>query len=196
MTTIGLFGGSFNPPHRAHRALAELAVRELSLDELVVMPAAQPWLKDGAELAPAEHRAAMAELAFEGLAKVRVSRHELQHSGPSYTVDTLRALQPQTDPAGDRWWLVIGQDQYAQLSRWHEVGELLRRCRLAVTARADRPVQADPQLPPHECRVLPLAADAVSATQLRAALKRGQDVTPLVGTRVAGYIARHHLYGA
>ena len=85
-------------------------MRELSLDELVVMPAAQPWLKDGAELAPAEHRAAMAELAFEGLAKVRVSRHELQHSGPSYTVDTLRALQPQTDPAGDRWWLVIGQE--------------------------------------------------------------------------------------
>ncbi|WP_374661089.1 nicotinate (nicotinamide) nucleotide adenylyltransferase [Inhella sp.] len=192
MSVVGLFGGSFNPPHRAHRLLAELAVRELGLDELIVMPAGAPWQKSGSELASGAHRVAMAELAFAGLARVRVSRHEVEQAGPSVTVDTLRALQP----PGARWWLVIGQDQYARLSTWCEPQELLRRCHLAVAARAGQAVEADPTLPPHERRVLPLPPDPVSATQLRAALKRHEDITPLVGTAVAGYIAQHSLYGA
>lgn len=190
--TVGLFGGSFNPPHRAHRLLAELAVRELALDELIVMPAGQPWQKTGDALASGEHRAAMTELLFAGLAKTRVSRHEIERDGPSVTVETLRALQAE----GERWWLVIGQDQYARLSTWRQLDELLRRCRLAVAARAGQAVQGDPRLPPHECRVLALAPDPVSSTQLRAALAAGQDVTKLLGAEVASYIAQHHLYGA
>lgn len=192
MALIGLFGGSFNPPHRAHRALAELAIRELGLDALIVMPAGRPWQKPTGELAPGSHRAAMLELLFADLPQVRVSRFEVERDAPSVTADTLDAIQP----TGARWWLVIGQDQYAKLSTWKRVPELLQRCRLAVAARAGVAVQPDPQLPPHEMRELPLPPDAVNATQLRAALKRGEDITPLVGTQVAGYIARHHLYGA
>jgi nicotinate-nucleotide adenylyltransferase len=189
---IGFYGGSFNPPHRAHKALAELAIRELGLDALIVMPAGRPWQKPGVEMASGEHRAAMLELLFADEPRVRVSRFEIERDTPSVTVETLRALQP----PGARWWLVIGQDQYARLSTWKHVDELLQRCRLAVAARGAEAVRPDPLLPAHEVRELPLPPDSVSATQLRAALKRQEDVTPLVGTQVAGYIARHPLYGA
>lgn len=188
-----LFGGSFNPPTRAHRALAEAALAQLDLDELVAVPAGQPWQKAGQALADGAHRAAMTELALAGLPRCRVSRLEIERAGPSYSIDTLAALQ---SGSGEDWFLVIGQDQYARLSSWHRVGELLARCQLAVAARAGSAVQADPALPPHRLRRLELPADAVSASQVRERLARGDDVTPLVGEHVAGYIAHHHLYGA
>jgi len=129
-------------------------------------------------------------LQLAGLPRCTVSGWEIAHSGPSYSVDTLAALQrPRA-----RWWLVIGQDQYARLSTWKHVDELLQRCELAVAARAGEAVAADPALPPHRCRRLDLPADTVSASQVRERLARGDDVTPLVGTQVAGYIADHHLY--
>lgn len=190
MTTKALFGGSFNPPHRAHRALALLAIEALQLDELIVVPAGQPWQKPAGELAPAEHREAMLRLQMQGLPRCTVSRVEIERQGASYSVDTLAQLQR----SGERWFLVIGQDQYARLSSWHRVGELLRHCELAVAARAGEAVAADPALPPHRCVRLDLPADAVSASQVRRLLARGDDVTPLVGPEVAGYIANHHLY--
>ncbi len=185
-----LFGGSFNPPHRAHRALVEAALDQLRLDELVAMPAGRPWQKAAAELAPAEQREAMLRLQLAGLPRCTVSRWEIERDGPSYSVDTLAALrQP-----GEHWFLVIGQDQYARLSSWHRVDELLQACELAVAARAGDAVVADPQLPPHRRQILELPADPVSASQVRAAVARGIEITPLVGAQVAGYIADHHLY--
>lgn len=185
-----LFGGSFNPPHRAHRALAEAALDQLQLDELIAMPAGRPWQKASAELAPAEHREAMLRLQLAGLPRCTVSRWEIEQRGASYSVDTLAALQR----PGEQWFLVIGQDQYAHLASWHRVAELLQRCTLAVAARAGDAVAADPLLPPHRCQRLDLPADTVSASQVRERLTRGDDVTPLVGAQVAGYIADHHLY--
>jgi nicotinate-nucleotide adenylyltransferase len=185
-----LFGGSFNPPHRAHRALAEAALAQLQLDELIAMPAGQPWQKSGAALAPAGHREAMLRLQLAGLPRCTVSRWEIEQGGPSYSVDTLAALQR----PGEQWFLVIGQDQYARLSSWQRWLELLQRCELAVAARAGEAVAADPLLPPHRCHRLDLPADTVSASQVREQLARGDDVTPLVGAQVAGYIADQHLY--
>jgi nicotinate-nucleotide adenylyltransferase len=188
----GLFGGSFNPPHRAHRALAELAIQALQLDELVLMPAGQPWQKAGTQLAPAQHRLAMLALQMTGVDKVRISNLEIERDGPSYSLDSIEALrEPQQD-----WFLVIGQDQYARLSTWHRVEDLLAACTLAVAARGDQAVRADPLLPPHRCVRLDLPADAVSASQVRALLARDEDVTKLVGPEVAGYIAQTYLYRA
>jgi len=189
---IGLFGGSFNPPHRAHRALAELAIQALELDELVVMPAGQPWQKVGLQLAAGRHRAAMLALQMAGMDKVVISTLELDRDGPSYSIDSLNALrQPEQD-----WFLVIGQDQYARLSSWRRVEELLAACTLAVAARAHQQVQADPALPPHRRVVLHLPADAVSSSQVRALLARDEDITELVGPEVAGYIAETYIYRA
>lgn len=191
---IGLFGGSFNPPHRAHRALAALAVQQLALDELLVMPAGQPWQKAGSALAPAAHRLAMTRLALQGLERVQVSDWEIQQPEPSTSIATLEHLQ--TEQPGADWFLVIGQDQYAQFSSWKRWPELLARCTLAVAARAGEAVRADPALPPHRCIPLALPADRISATALRADCARGADISPMVGPEVAGYIAQHHLYGA
>jgi nicotinate-nucleotide adenylyltransferase len=189
---IGLFGGSFNPPHRAHRALAALTIEALSLDELVLMPAGQPWQKSGTALVSGEHRVAMLALQMQDLPKLRISRLEIEREGPSYSIDTLLALrQP-----GQDWFLVIGQDQYARLSSWHRVHELLAACTLAVAARGDQAVWADPALPSHRCIRLDLPADAVSASQVRALLARDEDVTKLVGYEVARYIAETSLYRA
>lgn len=187
-----LFGGSFNPPHRAHRALAQLALDALQLDELIAVPAGQPWQKPQTQLAVGEHRLAMLALQLQGLPRCRVSGTEIQRQGPSYSIDTLSSLrQP-----GESWFLLIGQDQYARLSSWHRVDDLLQACTLAVAARGGEPVAADPALPPHRCIRLDLPADRVSASQVRAALARGDDVTALVGAEVAGYIATHNLYRA
>lgn len=192
MKRIGLFGGSFNPPHRAHRALAELAIEALELDELVVMPAGQPWQKVGLQLAAGRHRAAMLALQMAGMDKVVISTLELDRDGPSYSIDSLNALrQPEQD-----WFLVIGQDQYARLSTWRRVEELLAACTLAVAARAHQRVQADPALPPHRSVGLNLPADAVSSSQVRALLARDEDITELVGPEVAGYIAETYIYRA
>ncbi|MBB5205432.1 nicotinate-nucleotide adenylyltransferase [Inhella inkyongensis] len=194
---IGLFGGSFNPPHRAHRALAALACQQLDLDRLIVMPAGRPWQKEGQQgyaIAPGADRLAMTRLQMQGLAPVEVSELELQDPEPSTSWGTLQRLQ-QCHP-GAQWWLVMGQDQYGRLSTWKHVDALLGACSLAVAARAGQAVTADPALPPHRMQVLALPADAVSATKIRAALSRGEDITPMVGPEVAGYIAQHPLNGA
>lgn len=191
LTRLGLFGGSFNPPHRAHRALAQAAVAQLSLDGLVVMPAGQPWQKAGQAMAAAPHRLAMTRLQMAGLDRVSVSSWELDRPAPSVSADTLDALRAETP---GEWFLVIGQDQYAHLSSWRRLDALLAACTLAVVARGAAAVAPDPALPPHRAVHLHLPADAVSASGVRAAVAQGADISPLVGNEVARYIAQHSLY--
>jgi nicotinate-nucleotide adenylyltransferase len=191
---FGVFGGSFNPPHAAHLALARLARDHLRLDTLFVVPTGDPWQKARHDMQPAQHRLAMAQLAFAGEPRIEVDRLEIDRSGPSYTLDTLQALQAR-HPGGD-WFLVIGQDQYARFDTWHAWPQLLTLCTLAVAARAGEAPQAPPALQavPHRVAVLPLPDMPVSATDLRARLARGEAIAPLVAPAVAGYIAQHHLY--
>ncbi|WP_374436437.1 nicotinate (nicotinamide) nucleotide adenylyltransferase [Inhella sp.] len=191
---FGLFGGSFNPPHRAHRALAQLAIEQLALDELIVMPAGQPWQKAGSALAPAEHRLTMTRLLLQDLPRVQVSAWEAERAEPSTSIATLEHLQAQHP--GAEWFLVIGQDQYEKFSSWKRWPELLQRCTLAVAGRAGQLPHPDPALPAHRSVQLALPADRISATALRADCARGADISPMVGPDVAGYIAHHHLYGA
>ena len=140
---IGIFGGSFDPVHNAHLALARLALTELRLDELLWVPAGQPWQKDRV-ITPAVQREAMLRLAIEGEPRFAVSRLETSRSGPSYSVDTVRALQAQRPDVS--WHLVIGQDQYAGFHTWHGWQELLGLVTLAVAQRAppDLPLRVRP----------------------------------------------------
>lgn len=188
---VGVFGGSFDPVHNAHLALARVALAELQLDELLWVPAGQPWQKHRV-LAPAVHREAMVRLAIEGEPRFTLSRIETQRSGPSYSIDTVRALQVQR-PGAD-WVLVIGQDQYAGFHTWHGWRELLGLVTLAIANRPDAPTGADPQLlrVPHAAVALPMMD--VSSTDIRERIARGQGIADLVPPPVARYIARHHLY--
>jgi nicotinate-nucleotide adenylyltransferase len=193
MTRIGLYGGSFDPPHNAHLALARLARDHLMLDELRVMPAGKPWQKQHRVLASPEHRAQMVKLAIAGEPKLKLEEAELRHAGPNYTIDTLRELQ--AEQPGE-WFLVLGQDQYAQLHTWREWRELLGLVTLAVAGRAGEPPAASPQIAalPHRIVVLPLPPMAVSSSDVRDRVAQGLDTSGLVPPAVASYIDQNHLY--
>ena len=188
---VAIFGGSFDPVHRAHLALARLALRELELDELCWVPAGQPWQK-ARELAPAVHREAMVRLAIAGEPRFTLSRCELERIGASFTLDTVRLLQA-TRP-GVRWYLVIGQDQYAALHTWQGWQDLLALVTLAVANRPAAPLTADPQVlrSPHEAVALPMMD--VSSTDIRARIANGERIDDLVPETVARYIESHRLY--
>jgi nicotinate-nucleotide adenylyltransferase len=196
---IGLFGGSFDPVHQAHRQLADVALEQLLLDELRWIPVGHPWQK-ARRLAPAEHRAAMVALAIGDNARFAIERCELERAGPSYTLDTVRLLQQrETRPAV--WYLILGQDQLANFSTWHGWRELAARVVLAVAGRAEQAVQPPETLAREpQVRVVPLMMppQAVSSTELRHRLAAGEPARSLapgmVAPAVADYIARHGLY--
>lgn len=190
---IGLFGGSFDPVHVAHVALARCALEQLALDAVWWIPAGRNWQKGGTA-AGAEQRAAMIALAIDGEPRFRLERCELDRAGPSYTIDTVRALR-QREPGTD-WTLIVGQDQYAGLPSWHEWRELVSLVTLAVAGRADAAPRAPVPLAalPHRAVALAMPAMAVSATEIRARIARGDDITALVPPGVARYIDQHHLY--
>jgi len=188
---FGIFGGSFDPVHNAHVALARVALAELQLDELLWVPAGQPWQKQR-HLTPAADREAMVRLAIAGEPRFTLSRVELERAGPSYTLDTVRALQAARP--GAQWFLVIGQDQYAGFHTWHGWQELLGLVTLAIADRPDVGQAVDRQLlaVPHAAVTLPMMN--VSSTDIRSRVTQGQGIADLVPEPVARYIARHHLY--
>jgi nicotinate-nucleotide adenylyltransferase len=188
---VGIFGGSFDPVHNAHVALARLALSALRLDELLWVPAGQPWQKHRS-VTPAEHRAAMVRLAIDDEPRFVLSQLELRRTGPSYTVDTLRELQAQR--AGVEWFLVIGQDQYAHFDSWREWQAILGLVTLAIANRPDVPVAPTPMVAsvPHEAVALPMMD--ISSTDIRGRIARHLGIDDLVPPAVARYIAQHDLY--
>lgn len=192
---IGVFGGAFDPPHAAHRALAQTAVAELQLDELRVVPTGQAWHKSR-PLSAAHHRLAMAQLAFSDLPRVVVDPREIQRAGPTYTVDTLRELKTQWPDA--ELFLIMGEDQAYALPTWHEWQAILQIAIICVAERADS-VRARPRFEAEKSqesrfRRLQMPAMPVSATDIRARIAAHQSVVPLVFESVARYIDHHHLY--
>lgn len=192
---LGVFGGAFDPPHLAHRALAQVALAELRLDKLFVLPTGQAWHKTRA-LSAASYRLAMAQMAFAGIAGLVLDDREIRRAGPSYTLDTLREIQAEW--AGAELFLVMGQDQANALPSWRHWQEIVR---IAIICVADRDILTGLEtafVPPPEmasrfCRLhMPLMD--ISATGIRARIGSRQAIAPLVSPAVARYIDDHHLY--
>jgi nicotinate-nucleotide adenylyltransferase len=189
---VGMFGGAFDPPHRAHVALAREAIEQLRLDRLFVIPTGQAWHKDRA-LTAAEHRLAMTRIAFEGIPQVVVDDRELKREGATYSVETLRELRD--EHPGTQLVLLMGEDQAGSFTRWIAWQEIARIAILGVAGRGSgEGLAALRALPGVRVETLQWTQRTESATEIRARLAAGQDIADLVEPAVASYIESHHLY--
>ncbi|MCC2676601.1 MAG: putative nicotinate-nucleotide adenylyltransferase ((+) pyrophosphorylase) [Ramlibacter sp.] len=189
---VGMFGGAFDPPHRAHLALARAAIDQLRLDRLHVLPTGDAWHK-ARTLTAGVHRLEMARLAFAGLPQVVVDPKELERSGPTYSIDTLRELQAEHPQA--ELVLLMGEDQAAGFTRWRAWEDIARLAVLGVAGRGSGAgLAALRALPGVRVEGLRLPQMPESATDIRARLTAGQDIAELVPPAVASYIESHHLY--
>ncbi len=184
----GLFGGSFDPIHHGHLLVAQVAAEMLGLDELRFVPAREQPFKVGEHAATAADRAAMVERAIAGSSAMRLERAELDRPGPSYTVDTLRALRAR-EP-GVTFVLLVGSDAAMELPSWHEAPALGGLARIVAFGRAGG---AALELPPGvECITVP--AVEISSTAIRERVRRGQSIRYWVPDAVAEFIAARGLY--
>jgi len=191
---VGVLGGTFDPVHRGHLALARAARDELALDGVLFVPAGQPWRKAGRIVAAAEDRLAMLRLALEGEAAFRVETLELDRPGPSYTADTLEALRAVRPE--DELYFIAGEDALADLPNWVRPERILELATLAVARREDAAAAAAERLPglPERLVWLKMPPVAVSATEIRDRVRRGLPVAELVPPAVAAYIRERGLY--
>jgi len=191
---IGLLGGSFDPVHRAHIALACAARDALALDQVRLLPAAQPWQRQ-ALTASAAHRLRMLELAVAHHAGLCVDASELERGGKTYTVDTVARLP---DTAHYVW--IMGSDQLRNFCTWYRWQDIVRHVDLAVAQRPAAPLQTPPALAQHlqdlgrTLAVIPFSPTQVSASTIRDCLARAQAVGDWLDPAVLDYIRHHQLY--
>ncbi|TAG26505.1 MAG: nicotinate (nicotinamide) nucleotide adenylyltransferase [Burkholderiales bacterium] len=192
---IGLYGGAFDPPHLAHEALAQAAVKQFALDELVILPTGYAWHKSRS-LTAATHRIAMTQLAFADVPQARVDDREILRSGATYTIDTLNEIQAENPQA--ELFLLMGQDQLAFFPQWHKYQEILQIATLLVALRADFIPASSPNGSQNRVKMefstIHMPASPISATQIRQFCTQHQAIDHLVKPSVARYIAQHRLY--
>lgn len=185
---IGLLGGSFDPVHHGHLIAADRAAEALGLARVLFVPCTTQPLKPAGPVAPAEHREAMLALALAGHPRFVLESLELTRPGPSYTVDTLRALR-RRDP-GERFVLILGADAAAELPRWRAADEVARLAEIAVLARPGVSDVASAFV----TQFIATPAIEISASEIRARCLAGKSIRYLVPDAVADYITRNKLY--
>lgn len=191
---LGVFGGTFDPPHVGHLALAEWARDELALDRVLFVTAGEPPHKRAARRSPARHRLAMTRLAVKGHPDFEVSTIETARRGPSYTVDTLLELA-RREPAAERF-LIVGGDMFDVFSKWRAPELILSLATLVVALRpeARRPRRTGWDRVGRGVRWLGNPALDVSSSAIRARAAAGRSLRYLVPDAVARYATRHGLY--
>lgn len=196
---VGILGGTFDPVHMGHLTLAEEARLQLSLDEVLFMPAGQPWLKDGQQLSAANDRLQMVRLAVASNPYFRVSVDEVERSGPTYTVDTLKALKTKLGPDTELFF-ILGLDAMEHFSRWKDPEALLELCQWAVVERPGHQGfdQAGflTKYPGAEGRItlLSMPLMGISGSEIRRRATAGMSLRYYLPEGVAAYIQQHGLY--
>lgn len=185
---IGIFGGTFDPPHVGHLLLALDALDHLHLDRLVLVPTARQPLKMDVPMSAPAHRLAMTRSLAESDPRLEVDASEVERGGLSYTVDTVRALRS-AHPDAD-FVLVMGADSAESLPKWREPEALALLVEVAIAGRGEhRPAPVG-----FRTQYLPLRRVDVSATEIRARVREGRSIRGFVPDAVAAYIATHQLY--
>ena len=221
---VGLFGGTFDPIHRGHLAVARAARERFDLGRILFVPASIPPHKRDLDITSYAHRYAMVSLAVSGektFIPSDIESPEKLGDTPSYTIDTVKRLKQQLKKA-DRLFFLIGMDAFADIAKWREPEALLRETDFIVMARpgyslADvgdalpaklrpdpqvskalkaHPATGDIVLPGATLHLLSETHEKISATQIRAAARSGSKLDSLVGPAVAEYIRKTGLYKA
>jgi nicotinate-nucleotide adenylyltransferase len=216
---LGLLGGSFNPVHNGHLAIARQTREALGLDQILFVPTSLPPHKPNGSLAPAQDRYEMVRLAISSDPTLAISDVEVSRPGKSYTIDTIRLLQ-QTYGAHTQLFFLIGLDAFLDFPSWREPRTLLQLCRFVVLSRPGllfRSLSTIPLLPPIPVPSLmdldagrisrieaPLGAQGliclklppspISASDIRSQISQGHPVANLLPPSVESYILQHHLY--
>lgn len=201
---MGMYGGAFDPPHLAHVTMAQAFITQCALDRLFIVPTGQAWHKPS-NLSASAHRLAMSHLAFDGLDRAMVTDIELALDGPSYTIDTLTKLAQQHPDA--KWFVLIGQDQWAAFQTWHRWSDIANRVTIVVADRSNatsgeagfRSENAHPAVSGLPVPVpLEWPPVGVSSTEVRSLFAHhptsGPDTSHLLAAPVASYISQHQLY--
>lgn len=194
---VGVMGGTFNPIHNGHLVTADEALHAFALDEVVFVPAGRPWQKPDDEVAPAEDRYLMTVIATASHPKFSVSRIEIDREGPTYTIDTLRALASQRP--GDEFFFITGADATLQILSWKDPEAVLREARFIAATRPGYDLERlEKELPSglgDRVQILEIPALAISSTDVRRRAREGRPIRYLVPAAVATYIQKHALYG-
>ena len=188
---IGVYGGTFDPPHIGHLAAASEAAAACGLDRLFFMVAGQPWQKADRAVSAEEDRFLMTRLATAGRPDFEVSRLELERAGPTYTIDTVEELAG----GGADVVLIAGSDALADLDTWHRPDDIRRLVRFAVLSRGGtRYEQTREALRGCDVTEVPVPRLDVSSSDIRSRVASGRPISFLVTAAVDRYIRARGLY--
>ncbi|MET8309484.1 MULTISPECIES: nicotinate-nucleotide adenylyltransferase [unclassified Micromonospora] len=189
---IGIMGGTFDPIHHGHLVAASEVADRFGLDEVVFVPTGQPWQKSDEPVSPAEDRYLMTVIATASNPRFQVSRVDIDRNGPTYTVDTLRDLQAEYGPKVQLFF-ITGADALQRILSWKDLDEIFELAHfIGVTRPGFR--LTDKHLPADTVSLVQVPAMAISSTDCRARVARGEPVWYLVPDGVVQYIGKRSLY--
>ena len=202
MEKIILFGGTYDPVHNGHIAVAKAAAQQIGASKIILIPARRSPHKQQKPLAMDNDRIAMLKLAVSGDNIFQVSPIELNRGEPSYTIDTVRMLNLKLGGNCEFYWL-IGADMLKDLPQWHKINELMDECKICVMNRGgfDKPDFDSLSAKISEESIKKLRENLIqtplidiSSTEIRGRIVSGQDISELVNPEVLSYIQKHKLY--
>ena len=190
---IAIMGGTFNPIHYAHLLSAEQVYDRLGYDRILFIPAARPPHKNPRDIIDSEHRYQMTLLATADNSHFEVSRIELERTGPSYAIQTIKELQAFYGKCCKLAW-IIGADSLIEFKIWKDFGELLDICHFIATTRPNYDFENVPSTLRNRVQVFPITGVDISATEIRQYVRKGSSIRYLVPKAVMEYIEQHQLY--
>ncbi|MER7335604.1 MULTISPECIES: nicotinate-nucleotide adenylyltransferase [unclassified Micromonospora] len=189
---IGIMGGTFDPIHHGHLVAASEVADRFGLDEVVFVPTGQPWQKADQTVTPAEDRYLMTVIATASNPRFQVSRVDIDRGGPTYTVDTLRDLHAEYGPKAQLFF-ITGADALEKILSWKDLDEIFELAHFIGVTRPGFEL-TDAHLPADTVSLVQVPAMAISSTNCRARVARGEPVWYLVPDGVVQYIAKRRLY--
>jgi nicotinate-nucleotide adenylyltransferase len=183
---IGILGGTFDPVHHAHLAIARLALEKLGAAKILWIPTGAPGYREP-PVAPARHRVAMLKLALAGEPRFAIDERELRPGASGFTFDSVSSLK--NENPGSEYVLLMGADQYAKRATWHRWDDIEKLCEIAVFARPG-------WKPDAKAKIIPMTPLPISASDIRSRIARGEDVAAMLPAPVLAYIRAQGLYRA